>query len=151
MSLELILRPEAEADALEAYRWYSEQLPGLGEDFLAEIDRALESIRANPEAHRKLHREFRRVLTRRFRMASSMRFEATESWCSPFFIRRGSSALEEACRQCPLTTRSSRTVARRGRTVLAMDCVLAGAERHGARPLNSIVRHDEMESLACLN
>jgi len=66
MSLELILRPEAEADALEAYRWYSEQLPGLGEEFLAEIDRALETIRANPEAHRKLHREFRRVLTRRF-------------------------------------------------------------------------------------
>ena len=66
MSLELILRPEAEADALEAYRWYSEQLPGLGGEFLAEIDRALESILANPEAHQKQHREFRRVLTRRF-------------------------------------------------------------------------------------
>ena len=66
MSLELVIRPEAEADALEAYRWYSEQLPGLGDDFLAEIDRALEIIRASPEAHRKLHREFRRVLTRRF-------------------------------------------------------------------------------------
>lgn len=40
MSGQLILRPEAEADALEAYRWYNEQLPGLGEEFLAEIDRA---------------------------------------------------------------------------------------------------------------
>lgn len=66
MSLELFIRPEAEADALEAYRWYNEQLPGLGGEFLGEIDRALENIRANPEAHRKLHREFRRVLTRRF-------------------------------------------------------------------------------------
>jgi plasmid stabilization system protein ParE len=66
MSLELIIRPEAEADALEAYRWYSDQLHGLGEEFLAEIDRALETIRAHPEATRKLHREFRRVLTRRF-------------------------------------------------------------------------------------
>ena len=66
MSHELELRPEAEADALEAYRWYNELLPGLGEEFLAEIDRALEIIRANPEATRKLHREFRRVLTRRF-------------------------------------------------------------------------------------
>ena len=66
MSLELILRPEAEADALEAYRWYSEQVAGLGEDFLAEVERALESIRDNPEANRKLHREFRRALTRRF-------------------------------------------------------------------------------------
>lgn len=47
MSLELFIRPEAEADALEAYRWYSEQLAGLGEDFLAGIDRALENIRAN--------------------------------------------------------------------------------------------------------
>jgi plasmid stabilization system protein ParE len=66
MSLELILRPEAEADALEAYRWYNEQLPGLGEEFLAEIEHALETVRVNPEAHRKLHREFRRVLARRF-------------------------------------------------------------------------------------
>ena len=52
MSLELVIRPEAEADALEAYRWYNEQLPGLGDEFLVEIDRALENIRANPEAHR---------------------------------------------------------------------------------------------------
>ena len=88
MSLELVIRPEAEADALEAYRWYSEQLPGLGDDFLAEIDRALESIRANPEAHRKLHREFRRVLTRRFPYAVFYaRFGATASSCLPFSTR----------------------------------------------------------------
>ena len=66
MSHELVLRPEAEADALEAYRWYNEQLPGLGEEFLSELDHALETVRANPELFRKLHREFRRVLTRRF-------------------------------------------------------------------------------------
>ncbi len=66
MSLELFIRPEAEADALEAYRWYSDQLPGLGEEFLGEIDRALETIRTNPELPRKCHREFRRILARRF-------------------------------------------------------------------------------------
>ena len=75
MSRGLVLRPEAEADALEAYRWYNEQLPGLGEEFLAEVDRALETIRANPETPRKLHREFRRVLTRRFPYAA---FYATQ-------------------------------------------------------------------------
>lgn len=66
MSRELILRPEAEADALEAYQWYNEQLSGLGDDFLAEIDRAIDTIRTNPELPQKLYREFRRVLTRRF-------------------------------------------------------------------------------------
>ena len=66
MSLELIIRPEAEADALEAYRWYNEQVSGLGQEFLVEIDRALESIGAHPEANRKLYREYRRGLMRRF-------------------------------------------------------------------------------------
>jgi len=40
-----------------------------------------------------------------------------------------------------LTTRSRRTVMHRGRSVLAMDCVLAGAEWHCGRPLNSVVSH----------
>jgi toxin ParE1/3/4 len=66
MSAELVIRPEAEADALAAFRWYNEQVPGLGQEFLAEIDRALATIQANPEVSRKLHRAFRRVLTRRF-------------------------------------------------------------------------------------
>jgi plasmid stabilization system protein ParE len=66
MSLELVIRPEAEGDALEAFRWYNEQVPGLGQEFLAEIDHALESIRAHPQANRKLYREYRRGLMRRF-------------------------------------------------------------------------------------
>jgi plasmid stabilization system protein ParE len=66
MSVELIIRPEAEADAQAAFRWYNEQVPGLGQEFLAEIDRALASIQANPEMSRKLHHEYRRVLARRF-------------------------------------------------------------------------------------
>ena len=48
MSFELVIRPEAEGDALEAFRWYNEQVPGLGQEFLAEIDHALESIRDHP-------------------------------------------------------------------------------------------------------
>lgn len=36
-----------------------------------------------------------------------------------------------------------RTVDKSGRTVLAMDCALAGAEKHHGRPLNSVVRHLE--------
>ena len=66
MSFELVIRPEAEADALEAFRWYNEQLSGLGQEFLGEVDRALESIQAYPEASGKLYREIRRGLMRRF-------------------------------------------------------------------------------------
>ena len=37
-----------------------------------------------------------------------------------------------------------RTVTRRGRTVLAVDCVLAGAQWHRGRPLNSVVEANDM-------
>ena len=68
MSLELIIRPEAEADVLEAFHWYNEQVSGLGQQFLIELEleRVLESIRESPEANRRIHRDFRRVLLRRF-------------------------------------------------------------------------------------
>jgi plasmid stabilization system protein ParE len=66
MSFELVIRPEAEADALEAFQWYNEQVRGLGQEFLTEIDNALESILAHPEVNRKIYREYRRGLVRRF-------------------------------------------------------------------------------------
>ena len=139
MSRGLVLRPEAEADALEAYRWYNEQLPGLGEEFLAEVDRALETIRANPETPRKLHREFRRVLTRRFPYAVFYAtLKATESSYSPLFTRRGILDCGGNVAAMPRDKSLQRTSVHRGRPVLAMDGVLAGAERasHLAAELN---------------
>ena len=44
--------------------------------------------------------------------------------------------------------RSRWTVSHRGHTVLAMDCVLAGAEAHRGRPLNSVVRQHSTTSVA---
>ena len=66
MSLELIVRPEAEADALEAFQWYNEQAPGLGQQFLGELDRTFQAIQSNPLLQGKVHRELRRALLRRF-------------------------------------------------------------------------------------
>src|SRR5688500_4199691 len=80
-------------------------------------------------------------------MPSSTRFEATN--CRVRHSSHGTrpSAMEETWQECPLTNRWSRAVAHRGRTVLAMDCVLAGAEWQHGRPLNEIVRpHENMRS-----
>ena len=62
----LIIRPEAEADLQEAFDWYERHVPGLGADFLAAIDAALNAIRSNPFQHPVSHRNARRALTRRF-------------------------------------------------------------------------------------
>lgn len=66
MSFELVIRPEAEADAREAFHWYEEQLRGLGESFLSEPDRELTAISVEPALHARVHREIRRALLHRF-------------------------------------------------------------------------------------
>ncbi|HZZ44225.1 MAG TPA: type II toxin-antitoxin system RelE/ParE family toxin [Tepidisphaeraceae bacterium] len=64
----IIIRHEAETDITNAAIWYQEQQPGLGDDFLAEIDAAITAASTNPFHYSRLRRkpEVRRVLTNRF-------------------------------------------------------------------------------------
>jgi len=66
MSYKLILRQEAQRDLAKTHKWYNEKVPGLGSDFLAVVERALESIQENPARFPIIHREVRRALIRRF-------------------------------------------------------------------------------------
>jgi toxin ParE1/3/4 len=61
-----ILRPAAAADVEGAYRWYENQRPGLGEEFLAALGASLEMIAAHPLAAPVVHKDIRRLLSRRF-------------------------------------------------------------------------------------
>ena len=45
----LIIRSLAEADILVAFDWYEEQRPGLGIEFMSEVESALGRIVNNPE------------------------------------------------------------------------------------------------------
>jgi len=44
----LVLRPQAEAELLDARDWYEDQRPGLGGGFATEVDRALAGILQAP-------------------------------------------------------------------------------------------------------
>ena len=50
----------------EARDWYESCLPGLGAEFLDEVDHRLASIRDLPEACPQVHQEIRRALLSRF-------------------------------------------------------------------------------------
>lgn len=66
MAVEFILAPEVEEDLGEAYGWYEERRPGLGEELLSCVDACIEQICRLPEMHTKVHGEYRRALVRRF-------------------------------------------------------------------------------------
>ena len=62
----MIIRPEAEADLVAARAWYEKQREGLGAEFILCVEEALQRIGRMPEMYAVVHRDIRRVLTRRF-------------------------------------------------------------------------------------
>jgi toxin ParE1/3/4 len=66
MSRVFLIRPQAEADLAEAYRWYEGQREGLGADFALCIEETLDKIRRSPEIYPKVYRHLRRAFVRRF-------------------------------------------------------------------------------------
>lgn len=66
MAVDLIIAPEVQQDIDEAYSWYEERRPGLGEDFLSCMEACVQVIIRTPEIYAKIHEEYRRALLRRF-------------------------------------------------------------------------------------
>ncbi|MBI3617843.1 MAG: type II toxin-antitoxin system RelE/ParE family toxin [Candidatus Omnitrophica bacterium] len=66
MIFSLVIRPEAEQDLNEAYRWYDQQLDGLGRELIICLDAALSVIQRTPKIFPKIHKDIRRALIRRF-------------------------------------------------------------------------------------
>lgn len=66
MTAELIIAPEAQQDLDEAYGWYEDRRPGLGEEFLSCVEACIYTICRMPEVHAKVHDDYRRALVRRF-------------------------------------------------------------------------------------
>jgi toxin ParE1/3/4 len=63
---QIIITPGAEADLDDAFQWYEEKSPGLGEDFIHCVDASLTSIQYNPWQYQKVYKNIRRALTHRF-------------------------------------------------------------------------------------
>jgi len=64
--VQLIVRPEAEADISDAYAWYESQQPGLGQRFVAEMSRCITDVEHQPLRFQRVRGEARRALLRRF-------------------------------------------------------------------------------------
>jgi plasmid stabilization system protein ParE len=66
MNAELLIRPKAETDLAEAFRWYEDRGPGLGERFLLSVEAVIAAIRRYLRAFAVVRKQVRRVLLRRF-------------------------------------------------------------------------------------
>jgi plasmid stabilization system protein ParE len=60
------MRPAARAEIEEAYRWYEDQRPGLGEAFLGMVREILAAVEEAPLRYPVIRKGVRRALLRRF-------------------------------------------------------------------------------------
>src|SRR5215216_638966 len=64
--MQLVFRPEALKELLEAQAWYEERSPGLGFEFARAVDVAVAKALRMPEAYPCIEGDYRRVVTRKF-------------------------------------------------------------------------------------
>jgi len=93
--------PLAEQDALEAAIWYEERQPGLGDEFLVEVDRAVRALSDLPLLHRIRFADVRRAPIHRFKFYGVYYIVRDEEvWVLAIFHgRRHPRALQERRRQ----------------------------------------------------
>lgn len=64
--MRIVLHPEAEREFTEAAHYYETQRPGLGAEFITEMDAAIIDLRQFPHRWRVIENDVRRGLLRRF-------------------------------------------------------------------------------------
>ena len=63
---EIVVRPAAEAEISEAFRWYEDKDEGLGSEFMRALDATLWAIQRAPSGYALVHKQVRRAMLRRF-------------------------------------------------------------------------------------
>ena len=63
---ELIFHPDVGNEIKASYAWYQKQVAGLGDDFLAELESAYQTIAELPDTWPKFQKGFRRFLLSKF-------------------------------------------------------------------------------------
>jgi hypothetical protein len=66
MTLPLVFRPVAQAEFVAATAWYEDQRPGLGGDFVAEVQQVFETIANHPQQYPVADGDVREALVSRF-------------------------------------------------------------------------------------
>jgi hypothetical protein len=66
MKYSLFFVPEVEGDTIAGYTWYEQKAKGLGEEFLRVFYACVSELQHNPLLYRKVYKDFRRRLLKRF-------------------------------------------------------------------------------------
>lgn len=75
MNLSLVFQAGVREEIDDAYSWYEQQRPGLGEEFLTEVQTVLIRIERDPELYATVYRNIRHARVKRFPYAVYYRID----------------------------------------------------------------------------
>jgi len=75
----VIFTASARTELIDAQSWYENEVPGLGRRFRAEVDAAVERLRASPHQFPVIYKSIRRAILRRFPYSLLFVIEPNES------------------------------------------------------------------------
>lgn len=78
MRYRLLIRRQAKSDLRQAARWYEGQSSGLGREFVAEVETALNRIVENPLQYQTIYCEVRRTILHKFPYGVFYRIEQND-------------------------------------------------------------------------
>lgn len=78
MSLPVVLRSATQLEFDEAFDWYEQQRPGLGQDFVDKVQAVFDRIAANPKLHSVVLQDVRKAVVKRFPYCVYYREEANQ-------------------------------------------------------------------------
>ena len=78
MARQVVFRPQAEDEVLEAREWYETRRSGLGKEFAQAVDETISRIIENPRAYPRAYKQTRRAVLSRFPYAVYYRIAGQE-------------------------------------------------------------------------
>ncbi|HEY0674656.1 MAG TPA: type II toxin-antitoxin system RelE/ParE family toxin [Immundisolibacter sp.] len=84
MTLPVAFSAAAKAEFVEAAAWYEAQRPGLGAEFIAQVEQCVRRIAQQPARYPVVHNGVRGRLPHDFRTAFTLTRKNDASWCWRF-------------------------------------------------------------------
>jgi plasmid stabilization system protein ParE len=94
MSRPVTFKPAARPEFVEAIAWHEKQRPGLGREFVLEVESALQHAQVNPEHFPKVRQQARKIRLQRF-SSYSIYFAVKDGAFSILAVFHGSRNPEE--------------------------------------------------------
>ena len=72
--------PAASEEIVETAVFYDNEVPGLGDRFISEVERVVELLREQQQIGQQIEKEFRRIVLARFPYSLIYRIEPKKNW-----------------------------------------------------------------------